>query len=162
MRLPLRAALTLALAATDAAAQTTRCTTETIGQQTYTRCSDGYRSTSERIGSQIYTRDNRGTRGTTESIGSTLYYRDNTGTRATTERIGSMDYTTIRSNAGTGRVTEQRIGTTNYLSGLAPGAATGVGVVDQHRLHAVLALHDHAAAHVHQTVLSPTVPPVAI
>ncbi len=121
MRLPLLATLTLALAATDAAAQSTRCTTETIGQQTYTRCSDGYRSTSEQIGSQIYTRDNRGTRGTTESIGSTLYYRDNTGTRATTERIGSMDYTTIRSNAGTGRVTEQRIGTTNYLSGSLPG-----------------------------------------
>ncbi len=80
-----------------------------------------YRSTSEQIGSQVYTRDNRGTRGTTESIGRTLYYRDNTGTRATTERIGSMDYTTIRSNAGTGRVTEQRIGTTNYLSGSLPG-----------------------------------------
>jgi hypothetical protein len=121
MRLPLLAALTLALTATDAAGQSTRCTTETIGQQTYTRCSDGYRSTSERIGSQIYTRDNRGTRGTTESIGSTLYYRDNTATRATTERIGSTDYRTIRSNAGTGRVTEQRIGTTNYLSDSLPG-----------------------------------------
>jgi hypothetical protein len=121
MRLPLLAALALAVLATEAAAQTTRCTTATIGQQTFTRCSDGYRSTSEQIGNQVYTRDNRGTRGTTESIGSTLYYRDNTGTRATTERIGSIDYTTIRSNAGTGRVTEQRIGTTNYVSGSLPG-----------------------------------------
>jgi len=121
MRLPLLAALTLALAASDAAGQSTHCTTQTIGQQTYTNCSDGYRSTSQRIGNQVHSSDNRGTYGTTQSIGNSKYYSDNTGTSATTQRIGSFDYTTIQSRAGSGSLTTQRIGAFDYTSGTLPG-----------------------------------------
>ncbi len=123
MRLPLLAVLTLALAATDAAAQSTRCTTQTIGRQTYTSCSDGYRSTSQQIGSQVYSSDNRGTYSTTQSIGNSKYYNDDTGTQATTQRIGSFEYTTIQSRAGSVSLTTQRIGAYDYTSGMLPGQA---------------------------------------
>jgi hypothetical protein len=98
-------------------AQSVRCTSQEIGNMTYTSCSDGTRSTSQRIGNQTYTNGSNGTRATTQDIGNTSYYNDNRGVRAQTQIIGNSSYTNITTPAGSARATTQSIGGMSYLNG---------------------------------------------
>jgi len=107
------------VAAAPAEAQSVRCTSQVIGNMTYTSCSDGTRSTSQRIGDQTYTSGSNGSRGTTQDIGNMSYYSDNRGVRAQTQRIGNSSYTNVTTPSGTARATTQSIGGMSYLSGSA-------------------------------------------
>lgn len=106
---PLLAALVVVLAPAAASAQgTVRCSSDTYGNSTYTRCSDGTRSTADRYGSTTYIRDNTGRRATIDTYGTGSYYRDNLGTRGTLDTYGTTSY--YRDNRGT-RATTTTYGT---------------------------------------------------
>ncbi len=91
---------------------TVRCTSDSYGTMTTTRCSDGTRSTAERYGSMTTVRDNTGRRATLDTYGGMTTYRDNQGTRGTYDSYGGM--TTYRDNRGTRGTFDTYGGTTTY------------------------------------------------
>ena len=60
---------------------TVRCTSDSYGTMTTTRCSDGTRSTAERYGSMTTVRDNTGRRATLDTYGGTTTGRITTPVR---------------------------------------------------------------------------------
>ncbi len=79
----------VAVATPVTAQETVRCTADSYGSTTYTRCSNGVRTTSERIGTTVYTRGNDCNRSTLEEIGGAAHYRSNSGVRGMVDSYGT-------------------------------------------------------------------------
>lgn len=109
------------------------CTSQAIGNTTFTNCSDGSSSTSQRIGTTTFHNFSDGTSGTSQQIGNTTFHNFSTGVSGTSQRVGTTTFhnysngisgtsqragNTTFHNFSNGRTaTSQRIGSTTFYNG---------------------------------------------